>query len=371
MFAAFLALYLFYTIFWQQGWQIFLSLHRPSSFSWVNLLYLASIGCSPLRHISSQLASQRRVWHRKKKKVLSQCSEQSVTVWPVCDVPKWIFYRSKESFAVAIHNPPAPSAPWWVCICIIHDRLIEHTNNNKIRKTLLFQPDDLMVSRAIAVAVAFQVESAAECAASLTSQIKSAHSQLTFMESTPPVKQPPVQLLPTLWCNSHGNNVGDGVWLAKGKGIKHIHTFLYHPQANGRVDRFHQKNDLEHTWHKGALSTKPFALLCYYTGPRSIARLGSPPPPYCWIHFAAGQTSSLYTQETPWRLKLMSLTSSAGWNRDLTDSDAPKSQISQFRNEWEFTDPTGAINWHRSGPPPFGYSSDRQGTLCMLATFIK
>lgn len=75
---------------------------------------------------------------------------------------------------------------------IIHDQLIEHTNDNKIREILLLQPDDLMLSRAIAVA--FQVESAAECVATLTNQNKSTHSQLTFMETTSPAQQPPDRL---------------------------------------------------------------------------------------------------------------------------------------------------------------------------------
>ncbi|ROL51965.1 hypothetical protein DPX16_19484 [Anabarilius grahami] len=61
---------------------------------------------------------------------------------------------------------------------MIRNQLIEHTNDNKIRETLLLQPDDLTLSRAIVVA--FQVESAAECVATLTNQNKSTHSQLTF-----------------------------------------------------------------------------------------------------------------------------------------------------------------------------------------------
>lgn len=72
---------------------------------------------------------------------------------------------------------------------MIRNQLIEHTNNNKIRETLLLQPDDLTLSKAIARA--FQVESAAECAATLTSQTKPAHSHLTIMDTTRPVEQSP------------------------------------------------------------------------------------------------------------------------------------------------------------------------------------
>ncbi|KAI2653806.1 GMP synthase [glutamine-hydrolyzing] subunit A [Labeo rohita] len=50
---------------------------------------------------------------------------------------------------------------------MIRDQLIEHTNNNKIRETLLLQPDDLTLSKAIAIA--FQVESAAKYPTTLMS----------------------------------------------------------------------------------------------------------------------------------------------------------------------------------------------------------
>ncbi|KAL0150690.1 hypothetical protein M9458_053994, partial [Cirrhinus mrigala] len=83
---------------------------------------------------------------------------------------------------------------------MIRDQLIEHTNNNKIRETLLLQPDDLTLYKAIAIA--FQVESAAECAATLTSQTNSAHSHLTIMDTTRPVEQHlgmfPTQTYPVL-----------------------------------------------------------------------------------------------------------------------------------------------------------------------------
>ena len=52
---------------------------------------------------------------------------------------------------------------------MIRDQLIEHTNNVKVGERLLLERDELLLSEA--VAVAFDVESAAECAATLTAHV--------------------------------------------------------------------------------------------------------------------------------------------------------------------------------------------------------
>ena len=57
---------------------------------------------------------------------------------------------------------------------MIRDQLIERTTQAKIRETLLLESDDLTLAKA--VAIAFQIESAAECAAKLT-QTESSLSQ--------------------------------------------------------------------------------------------------------------------------------------------------------------------------------------------------
>ena len=57
---------------------------------------------------------------------------------------------------------------------MIRDQLIEHTTQAKIRETLLLESDDLTLAKA--VAIAFQIESAVECAAKLT-QTESSLSQ--------------------------------------------------------------------------------------------------------------------------------------------------------------------------------------------------
>ncbi|XDV17686.1 hypothetical protein PO909_023512 [Leuciscus waleckii] len=51
---------------------------------------------------------------------------------------------------------------------MILDQFIEHTNNAKLRETLLLEPDDLSLSQAITIAL--QIESAAACASALTKQ---------------------------------------------------------------------------------------------------------------------------------------------------------------------------------------------------------
>ncbi len=51
---------------------------------------------------------------------------------------------------------------------MIRDQLIEHTNDTKVRETLLLEPDDLSLSRAITIAL--RIESAAACASALTKQ---------------------------------------------------------------------------------------------------------------------------------------------------------------------------------------------------------
>ncbi|ROL50856.1 Retrovirus-related Pol polyprotein from transposon opus [Anabarilius grahami] len=53
---------------------------------------------------------------------------------------------------------------------MIRDQLIEHTSDNKIRETLLLQPDDLTLSRAIAVAVLSQVQEGVEKPIAFASQ---------------------------------------------------------------------------------------------------------------------------------------------------------------------------------------------------------
>ncbi|KAJ8367779.1 hypothetical protein SKAU_G00078070 [Synaphobranchus kaupii] len=58
---------------------------------------------------------------------------------------------------------------------MIRDQLIERTNNAKVRETLLLESDDLLLSRAINTAL--QVESAAECAATLAKQQAATSSQ--------------------------------------------------------------------------------------------------------------------------------------------------------------------------------------------------
>ncbi len=51
---------------------------------------------------------------------------------------------------------------------MIRDQLIEHTNDTKVCETLLLEPDDLSLSRAITIAL--RIESAAACASALTKQ---------------------------------------------------------------------------------------------------------------------------------------------------------------------------------------------------------
>ncbi len=72
---------------------------------------------------------------------------------------------------------------------IIRDQLIEHTNTEKIWEVLLLKSDDLSLSRAIAIA--YQVESAAECAATLANQTKPTPSLLAHMDAPPPMDQSP------------------------------------------------------------------------------------------------------------------------------------------------------------------------------------
>ncbi len=52
---------------------------------------------------------------------------------------------------------------------MIHDQLIEHTNDAKVRETLLLEPDDLSLSRAITIAL--RIESPAACASALSKQL--------------------------------------------------------------------------------------------------------------------------------------------------------------------------------------------------------
>ncbi len=51
---------------------------------------------------------------------------------------------------------------------MIRDQLIEHTNDAKVRETLLLEPDDLPLSRAITIVL--RIESTAACASALTKQ---------------------------------------------------------------------------------------------------------------------------------------------------------------------------------------------------------
>ncbi len=67
-----------------------------------------------------------------------------------------------------------------LCDEMIRDQLIEHTNNEKILEVLLLESDDLSLSRAIAIA--YQVESAAECAATLANQTKPTPSLLAHID---------------------------------------------------------------------------------------------------------------------------------------------------------------------------------------------
>ncbi len=52
---------------------------------------------------------------------------------------------------------------------MIRDQLIEHTNDAKVRETLLLEPDDLSLSRAITIAL--RIESPAACASALSKQL--------------------------------------------------------------------------------------------------------------------------------------------------------------------------------------------------------
>ena len=70
---------------------------------------------------------------------------------------------------------------------MIRDQLIEHTNNVKVRERLLLEKDELLLSDA--VTIAFNVESAAECAATLTAQV--ATSSHTAMSDHAPYPPPP------------------------------------------------------------------------------------------------------------------------------------------------------------------------------------
>ncbi|KAL0148064.1 hypothetical protein M9458_056604 [Cirrhinus mrigala] len=71
---------------------------------------------------------------------------------------------------------------------MIHDQLIEHTNDAKVRETLLLEPDDLSLSRAITIAV--RIESAAACASALT-------KQQTIADCPAPCPMPPSTLQPS------------------------------------------------------------------------------------------------------------------------------------------------------------------------------
>ncbi len=51
---------------------------------------------------------------------------------------------------------------------MIRNQLIEHTNDAKVRETLLLEPDDLSLSRAITIAL--RIESPAACASALSKQ---------------------------------------------------------------------------------------------------------------------------------------------------------------------------------------------------------
>ncbi|RXN34374.1 gypsy-16 si [Labeo rohita] len=71
---------------------------------------------------------------------------------------------------------------------MIRDQLIEHTNDAKVRETLLLEPDDLSLSRAITIAV--RIESAAACASALT-------KQQTIADCPAPCPMPPSTLQPS------------------------------------------------------------------------------------------------------------------------------------------------------------------------------
>ncbi|KAL0148283.1 hypothetical protein M9458_056429 [Cirrhinus mrigala] len=71
---------------------------------------------------------------------------------------------------------------------MIRDQLIEHTNDAKVRETLLLEPDDLSLSRAITIAV--RIESAAACASALT-------KQQTIADCSAPCPMPPSTLQPS------------------------------------------------------------------------------------------------------------------------------------------------------------------------------
>ncbi len=93
-----------------------------------------------------------------------------------------------ERSLATVFVPPKTPAARWVCAqyvanlsgfastCkfgalqeeMIRDQLIEHTNDAKVRETLLLEPDDLPLSRAITIAL--RIESAAACASALTKQ---------------------------------------------------------------------------------------------------------------------------------------------------------------------------------------------------------
>ncbi len=71
---------------------------------------------------------------------------------------------------------------------MICDQLIEHTNDTKVRETLLLEPDDLSLSRAITIAL--RIESAAACALALT-------KQQTIADCPAPSPMPPSILQPS------------------------------------------------------------------------------------------------------------------------------------------------------------------------------
>lgn len=80
---------------------------------------------------------------------------------------------------------------------MVHDQLIEHTNNKKVRERLLLEPDDLSLAKALQLA--FQAESTAESAAKLASPLQplaltdTDRSALTLYTQTPhpQVERPP------------------------------------------------------------------------------------------------------------------------------------------------------------------------------------
>ncbi|KAL0148985.1 hypothetical protein M9458_055789 [Cirrhinus mrigala] len=71
---------------------------------------------------------------------------------------------------------------------MIRDQLIEHTNDAKVRETLLLEPDDLSLSPAITIAV--RIESAAACVSALT-------KQQTIADCPAPSPMPPSTLQPS------------------------------------------------------------------------------------------------------------------------------------------------------------------------------